>query len=191
VEIRVLSWFRRKAEQGRTAKDLYGASVTQARQPAFFEANGVSDTPEGRAGMIMAHLFLLLDRLSRAGAPGEPLARALTETFVTDMDDCLREMGVGDLSVPKKVKRAAAAFHARCFAYRRALETSDGALAGELLATLPGLDREPERAVEIARYMRRARAALDALPSAELLAGRVTFPSPHSIARNVSTEHAE
>ncbi len=60
-------------------------------------------------------------------------------------------------------------------------QAGDGALAGELLATLPGLDREPERAAEIARYMRRAHAALDALPSAELLAGRVTFPSPDAI----------
>lgn len=181
----MLSWFRRKAEQGRTAKDLYGASVTQARHQAFFAANGVSDTPEGRAGMIMAHLFLLLDRLSRAGASGERLARALTETFVTDMDDCLREMGVGDLSVPKKVKRAAAELHARCLAYRRALEANDGTLARELLATLPGLEREPERAAEIALYMRCAREALDALPSGELLAGRVTFPSLDATAFNV------
>ena len=187
----MLSWFRRKAERSRTAKDLYGASVTQARQPAFFAANGVSDTPEGRAGMIMIHLFLVLDRLSRVGAEGEPLARALTETFVTDMDDCLREMGVGDLSVPRKVKRAAAELRARCLAYRHALEAGDGALIAEVSATLPGLDHAPERAAGIAAYMRRAQAALGALPAVELLAGRATFPVPDVMDRNLKTEHAE
>jgi cytochrome b pre-mRNA-processing protein 3 len=188
VESRVLSWLRRRAEQGRTAKDLYGASVTQARQPAFFDPDGVSDTPEGRAGMIMLHLFLVLDRLSRTGDLGESLALALTETFVTDMDDCLREMGVGDLAVPKKVKRAAAELRARCLAYRDALEAGDAALARELSATLPGLDRRPERAAGMVRYVRRARAILDELPSSDLLAGRVTFPSPDEMLWNLGTE---
>jgi cytochrome b pre-mRNA-processing protein 3 len=191
VEKRVLSWFRRKAEESRTAKDLYGASVTQARQPAFFALQGVSDTPEGRAGMIMVHLFLVLDRLSGLGAPGESLARVLTETFVTDMDDCLREMGVGDLAVPKRVKRAAAELHARCLAYRRAMKDGDGTLAGELAATLPGLDRAPERALLLARYMRLAHAALDAVPSAGMLAGRVTFPPADSMLRDLRSEHPQ
>jgi cytochrome b pre-mRNA-processing protein 3 len=191
VESRVLSWFRRKAEQGRTAKDLYGASVTQARHQAFFAANGVSDTPEGRAGMIMAHLFLLLDRLSRAGAPGERLARALTETFVTDMDDCLREMGVGDLAVPREVKRAAAELRARCLAYRQAMKSDDGALAAELAATLPGLGGEPARASGLARYLRLASAALDALPAADVKAGRLAFPPPDTIAPGPPTEKSQ
>ncbi len=58
-------------------------------------------------------------------------------------------------------------------------------------ATLPGLDHAPERAARIASYMRRAQAALDALPSVELLAGRVTFPLPDVMDRNLKTEHAE
>jgi cytochrome b pre-mRNA-processing protein 3 len=189
VEIRVLSWFRRKAEESRTAKDLYGASVTQARQPAFFAGIGVSDTPEGRAGMIMLHLFLVLDRLSSLGAPGESLARALTETFVTDMDDCLREMGVGDLAVPKKVKRAAAELRARCLAYRRAMAAGEDALAGELAATLPGLGGAPGHASALVRYTRLAHAALDAHPSVDMLAGRVTFPPADSVSHDLTREH--
>lgn len=132
--------------------------------------------------MIMVHLSLLLERLRSEGAAGEGLARALTETFVTDMDDCLREMGVGDLSVPKKVKRAAAELRARCLAYRRAMKAvDDAALASELSATLPGLG--PAHAPDLARYMRGARGHLDTLAPADLLAGRVTFPDPEAVAR--------
>ena len=105
----MLSWFSSEAQARRTALKLYGAVVAQARQPGFFAVLGVSDTPEGRTDMIILHLFIVLERLNAAGAEGRKTARALSEIFVTDIDDCLREMGVGDLSVPKKVKRAAQA----------------------------------------------------------------------------------
>lgn len=177
MENRVLSWFRRRAEDGRRAKDFYGASVTQARRPVFFATMGVSDTPEGRTGMIMLHLFLILDRLRRLGQAGEPLARALTETFVTDMDDCLREMGVGDLSVPRNVKRAAAELRARSLAYRRAMEGSGAALAAELATTIPGLGSVSDGAEQLARYTCAAARHLDTLPESTLLAGRVSFPA--------------
>ena len=122
----MLSWFSSEAQARRTALKLYGAIVTQARQPGFFAVHGVSDTPEGRTDMIILHLFIVLERLSgrHGGAQDRP---ALSEIFVTDIDDCLREMGVGDLSVPKKVKRAAQAMGERCQAYQRAVtQAPDG-----------------------------------------------------------------
>jgi cytochrome b pre-mRNA-processing protein 3 len=191
VENRVLSWFRRRVEDGRRAKDLYGASVTQARRPDFFAAMGVSDTPEGRAGMIMLHLFLVLDRLQKVGPAGTAPARALTETFVTDMDDCLREMGVGDLSVPKNVKRAAAELRARSLAYRRAMESSDAEFATELASTIPGLEGASGAADQLARYARAAARHLDALADSAMLAGRVTFPAPELSRREPAPEAAQ
>lgn len=84
--------------------------------------------------MVLAMLVLTLGRLRRV--PGsDDLVQAVLETFVTDMDDCLREMGVGDLTVPKKVKRAAAAFYARADAYGPSLSRGD---AGGLAAVLAG-----------------------------------------------------
>ena len=97
----MLSWFRSRAQDRRTAIDLYGAIVTHAREPAFFARHGVLDTPEGRTAMIIVLMFPLLERLQGAGARERRVARLVGETFVTDVDDSLREMGVGDLSVPE------------------------------------------------------------------------------------------
>jgi cytochrome b pre-mRNA-processing protein 3 len=77
----------------------------------------------------------------------------LSEAFVTDVDDALREMGVGDMSVPKKVKRAAQALGERCLAYRRAAQAADPAatLGAELVASIPGLESNAESADALAR----------------------------------------
>src|SRR5690606_13946368 len=97
---------------------LYGAVVAQARLPVHFTLHGACDTPEGRYEMIVLHLALLSDRLVGLGSAGRSLAQRVNEAFVTDMDDAMREMGVGDLSVPRKVKKAAAGLYDRFEAYR-------------------------------------------------------------------------
>jgi cytochrome b pre-mRNA-processing protein 3 len=85
-------------------------------------------------------------------------------------------MGVGDLSVPKKVKKAAAALYDRCRAYRSAFDrTNNDQLATEFAATFPGLEDNPEGARRLARYARVARDRLATIASPTLLEGRVTF----------------
>ncbi len=80
----MLKWFRSKEAQDRErALELYGATVTQARQQEFFARVRVEDTPEGRTAMIILHLFLLIERLHEAGPRGHSIARILTETFIT------------------------------------------------------------------------------------------------------------
>ena len=104
--------------------------MAQARAPALYADLGVPDTAEGRLEMVMLHTVLVIERLRLEGEAAEELSRALTERFITDLDDCLREMGVGDLTVPKKVKKAAAALYDRTLACRAALaETGTGSLA--------------------------------------------------------------
>ena len=109
----------------RTAAELYGRLVAHSRAPAIYADLNVPDTPEGRFEVLMLHVVLMLRRLSRDGAVAEPLSRAVSEAFVTDMDDCLREMGVGDLTVAKKVKLAAAALYDRSRDYGAALASND------------------------------------------------------------------
>lgn len=167
------AWLGRKAQSRSKAKELYGAVVTAAREPALYARFGVPDTPEGRYEMVVLHLALLLERLRGEGARFDELQRLVTEAFVTDMDDCLREMGVGDLSVPKKVKRAAAGLYERSAAYRAALTVPDGgALRAGLEAAIPGLGDSAGlsgHAGCIARYLSRLEA--EALGS-----GQVSFP---------------
>ncbi|MFA5950345.1 MAG: ubiquinol-cytochrome C chaperone family protein [Hyphomicrobium sp.] len=173
----MLSWFRSQAQDRRTAIDLYGATVTQARRPPLFSAFGAADTAEGRTSVIILHLYLMLDRLKRAETDASTLARLLTETFITDIDDCLREMGVGDLTVPKKIKRVAQAMGERCIAYQRCLEAAPAgdALAAELALTIPGLEPAGDAARRLAQYVIRSREHLAAQPDSDVLNGRVTF----------------
>ncbi len=125
---KMLGWLARKSEAAQTARELYGRVVTAARQPHLYRDFGIADTPGGRFEMIALHLFLALEAL-RGPGKSEPsdndAARMTIEAFVADMDDSLREMGVGDLTVPKKVKRAAAGFYQRSVDYRTALAAED------------------------------------------------------------------
>ena len=122
----MFEWLTGRHQDRAKAENLYGAVVTLARTPGFYSRFGVPDTPEGRFEMVVLSLFLTLERLK--SFPGsEKLVQSTIEAFVTDMDDCLREMGVGDLGVSKRVKRAAAAFYERAASYRPALATGDQA----------------------------------------------------------------
>ncbi|MFA5901311.1 MAG: ubiquinol-cytochrome C chaperone family protein [Hyphomicrobium sp.] len=109
----------------RKAGEIYGAVVTQARCVDFYAVLGVPDTPTGRYEMVTLHLFLVLERLRAHAGTASPLSRLLVEAFVADMDDSLRELGTGDLAVPKKVRRAASGLYERSMAYREALQAGD------------------------------------------------------------------
>jgi cytochrome b pre-mRNA-processing protein 3 len=97
--------------------------VAAARQEVFYARWAVPDTVDGRFDMIALHLFLVLERLKGEGQAVEDFRQVLTDTFFQDMDRSLREMGVGDISVGKKVRKMAEAFYGRVQAYAAALSS--------------------------------------------------------------------
>jgi cytochrome b pre-mRNA-processing protein 3 len=150
--------------------------VTQARQPAFYADLGIPDTPTGRYELVVLHLFLIVRRLREAPGQGGELPRALVEAFVEDMDDSLRELGTGDLAVPRKVRRAAAGLYERSQAYMQAFagageEELSGALARHLAA-----QSDARQLAALAGYVRAAIALLDGQDLTRLLDGVVAFP---------------
>ena len=117
----------------RTGFALYGAAVAAARAPFFYEQLGVPDTLDGRFDMVCLYAALLIRRLGGLPPPGPSLAQAVFDAMFADMDVNLREMGVGDLSVGKRVRAMWEGLHGRARAYGEALESADaGALAGAL-----------------------------------------------------------
>lgn len=173
----MLNWLKTRTEDRCKARELYGAVVTAARQPAFYSGCGVEDTPEGRYEMIAVHLYLVLERLHGAGSEADRIAQRVVETFVTDMDDSMREMGVGDLSVGKKVKRSAAGLYQRFSAYRAATAQSSESLADRLREFVPGVAGHPRGAPAIAAYMAASSARLAAQDLTELFGGTASFPN--------------
>ena len=103
-------------------RQLYSAAAAVARQPALFKELAVPDTFDGRFDAVVLHLVLLMRRLESLGQEGHMLARHLAGVFVDDMDRTVREMGIGDLSVGKQVKRMARALYGRFEAYDAALK---------------------------------------------------------------------
>jgi cytochrome b pre-mRNA-processing protein 3 len=178
----ILRPFRRSAEN-RTIASLYGTIVAQARATAFYADYGVPDSVEGRFDLIVLHLVLLLRRLARSEGPARKLGQRLFDTFCRDLDDNLREMGVGDLAVPKHMRRFAEAFYGRQAAYLAALDAADerdfeSALTRNILQGTGGNDR----AVRLARYGRAAVRELDAQGEDALMRGEVVFPNPEAFA---------
>lgn len=163
--------FARKAD---VAASLYGAIVAAARQKKFYAEWGVPDTLDGRFDMVSLHVFLLLDRLRGEGTEVEKIRQALTDTFFLDMDRSLREMGVGDLSVGKKVRKMAEAFYGRVKAYASAVEHSEG-LEDALRRNIH--PDQPEASVsQLAEWAGQARVALQGQRVADIMAGKVEFP---------------
>lgn len=163
---------RARRERAEIAQRLYAAALAQARAPGFYRA-GVPDTVDGRFDLLMLHVFLLVRRLRRDGAAGAALSQALFDAAFDDMDRALREMGVGDLGVPKRIEAMARAFYGRAAAYDAALDAEDDtALRRALGRNLVGAETAPPA---FADYMRGAGRRLAAV---SLLAGACAFPPP-------------
>src|ERR1700744_1290378 len=186
----ILSAFRRR-DQDRNIHSLYGAIVAQARLPAFYIHYGVPDSVEGRFELLVLHLVLVLRRLAdrEAVAAGGPLlgpgsglwGRRFFDVFCRDLDDNLREMGVGDLAVPRRMRQFGEAFYGRQAAYGTALDVSDSrALEKALARNMLGDEGATDRAAALARYVGAAVGQLDAESEQALVAGRAAFPSPES-----------
>ena len=177
---------KRRGEERDQARSLYIASVEQARRPGFYTDCGVADSLDGRFDLIVLHVFLVVRALRPSGEAGKRLSDLMFKIMMDNMDMNLREMGVGDLSVGKRVKSMARAFFGRAAAYDAAFDAEQAAAPGEvgedgleaaLRRNIYGAE-EPESG-EIAKlldYARRAEAALAAEPEAALLSGPVAFP---------------
>jgi len=174
----MISLSRRNPLQ-KAAELAYRCVVDQARQPGFFSDIGVPDTIDGRFELICLHAFLFLHRLKAEKPPAPQLGQRFFDAMFADFDRSLREMGTGDLSVGRHVKRMAQAFYGRIDAYERGLSEGDGVLKPALARNLFGTMQpdEPELAA-VARYLRREAAGLRERPVAELLAGEVFFGDP-------------
>jgi cytochrome b pre-mRNA-processing protein 3 len=159
-----------------TIETIYGMIVTQAREPLFYRDLGVADTVNGRFDLLILHLWMVLRRL-RPIEGGVELTQALFDRFCEDMDANLREMGVGDLAVPKRMQAFGEAFYGRAAAYDLALAEGHEQLSQALCKNVLN-GAQTENARRLAAYVEAAVGDLSVLDDVTLLAGAWTFPSP-------------
>lgn len=172
----MLRSLKARSDLRRKAGDLYGAIVTQARQPKFYADLGVPDTAASRYELVVLHLFLVLQRLQEDPDRAGEVPRMLVEAFVEDMDDSMRELGTGDTAVAKKVRRAAAGLYERSQDYKQALATGDMAELQAALARHVAAHGGNSQLGALAEYVRAGSLVLAGQDAVQLIAGQVTFP---------------
>ncbi len=171
----ILSLFRKDpaAEAGRS---LYGAAVAQAREAGFYTELGAPDTVEGRFELVALHVYLILRRLKDSDPAAKKTGQELFDTMFRDTDAALRELGVGDLAVGKKIRKLAENFFGRVGVYDAALEGGEAGALEDALARNVYETADAEAAAGLAAYMREADALLAGQPLSRVIGGIVRFP---------------
>lgn len=170
---------RRQHAHERAGSELYAAAVAAARDPRLYHALGVPDTLDGRFDLITLHAFLLVHRLQDAPEPGPALAQAVFDAMFADMDSNLREIGVGDLSVGKRVRAMWEAFHGRAKVYAAAIDGADCTALSAALERNVWRGSAPDEAAAALAELALAQAAhLADQPLAAFAAGQVRFLAP-------------
>lgn len=157
---------------------LYEALAAQARLPVFYADLGVPDSIDGRFEMLCVHAHAVFHRLRGRGARADQLGQATYDAMFAGLDAALREMGVADLGVGRRIKIMTHALNGRIQAYDAALASADpGELPAAIRRNVFGTaSAEDAQVAALAAYQRALRASLNAAGDADLLAGRVPFP---------------
>jgi cytochrome b pre-mRNA-processing protein 3 len=159
------------------ARTIYEAIVAAARHPIPYARWGVADDVDGRFDMIGLHMFLTLDRLK---GEDELFSQQLVDEFFADMDRSLREMGVSDVSVGKKVRKMAEAFYGRIGAYDAALGVGGEMVAAALARNFFPAGDKHGGATMLATYFLAARKQLADVQIGKILAGEIAFAEPQT-----------
>lgn len=173
------SWLKRRKSIKSAAAGLYQSAVTQSRDPRFYTDLGVSDTMDGRFDLVSMHVFLIMARLRTLGRDGNSLSQALFDHMFKSMDETLREIGVGDLAVPKHMQRMMKAFNGRVHSYHAAIANNN--LQELELAVVRNIYRieggdMPTAARMLAEYISLSAGHLLQQDLHALMAGQVFFP---------------
>lgn len=168
---RISGFFRPDAEK-ESARTLYAALVARARDPRLYAEYGAPDTMDGRFDMIALFVSVALVRLKGQGEEARRIGQRVFDLMFRDFDDALRALGVGDTSVPKKIKKMASAYYGRLKAYDDALAAGEGALAAAVARNVFGDENDP-RGRLLADEARAFHDRLSASPLDAILSGRL------------------
>jgi cytochrome b pre-mRNA-processing protein 3 len=168
-------WKRRKANEA-LFDALYASLSDASRQPAFYAMAGVPDTVEGRFDLLTLHAILVLERLKQLPPPADDFAQDFVDDLFGRFDAALREMGVGDISVPKRMKRIASHFMGRAKAYNEALAEGDDAMAAALARNVFGDETRLDAGRDLNRYVNATRQALSQAEFSTISEAAIAWP---------------
>lgn len=163
----------RRASPSDAVFAVYSAIVAQSRQPRFYAEWGIADTVTGRFDMICLHLVLLFRRLRAEQRGASEFSQAVFDLFFKDMDQSLRELGAGDLAVPKKIQKMGSIFYGLLASLSAALDAGDAAAVEAVLVRNVYGDEPVPQSSLLAAYLLEQSALLAAQPAATITAGQI------------------
>ncbi|WP_375451754.1 ubiquinol-cytochrome C chaperone family protein [uncultured Devosia sp.] len=170
----ILSLFR-KTTAVEPVYAVYSAIVAQSRQPIFYADWGVPDTVTGRFDMISLHLALLFRRLRSGDETQKQFSQAVFDLFFQDMDRSLREMGAGDLAVPKKIQKMGNIFFGLLAAMNQAMDAKDTSAIEAVLSRNVFEGTQSPRTGMLARYLMDEDAKLALQSTSAIMSGSLAF----------------
>jgi len=169
--------FGRRRKNRDVIERLYKAVVEQSRSLTFYQTIGVPDTLEGRFELLTLHMTLISRRLKALPSPGPDMSQDLVDLTFAQFETALREIGVGDISIPKRMKVMASAYLGRASAYDEALRKNEAGLLAEALArNLFGNAEKPSNAVEkVTNYVIQSSQALENAVIGDFYSAKLPF----------------
>ncbi|WP_018898681.1 ubiquinol-cytochrome C chaperone family protein [Rhizobium sp. 2MFCol3.1] len=156
----------------------YEALTSAARMPAFYERLGVPDTVMGRFEMLSGVMILFFRRTRASETSGQEIAQEIVDAFFQDIDYSIRELGIGDNTVPKRMKKLAGMFYGRLEAYSKAMDAGDAeALAVALGRNIHPKEADPVDMRALADWMFSAEKHLSAQSEDTIATGSATLPA--------------
>jgi cytochrome b pre-mRNA-processing protein 3 len=160
------------------AIQLYTMAMNRARHPYFFDILGVPDTMDGRFEMLALHVFLIMNRLLEAEDEerGKEASQALFDVMFADMDQSLRQVGLGDMTVPKRMRFLMKGFNGRSHIYAEALkQKTDDSLMAALSKNVYEGEAEKDKLEKLTAYIRGCHKGLEKQSVEPILSGSVNF----------------
>ncbi len=174
----LFSFLRRENPSETAAIAMYGSIVAQARTATFYSELGVPDSLNGRFDMIILHAMLVMRRLrDEPTETDHTLSQALFDYMFKDMDRSLREVGVGDMSIGKHIKKMAKAFYGRAEEYEKGLDQNDETFLEALKNNLYRTETPTQTQTQLLmQYVRSTEKALKSISFEDIIAGRLQWP---------------
>lgn len=184
----IFGLFRKRNHNQIIVVRQYDVLISMARQPVFYTDYDVPDTVMGRFELLSAVMILFFRRTRSSATSGQELAQEIIDAFFEDIDYSIRELGIGDNSVPKRMKKLAGMFYGRLESYAAAMDGNDrDALAAALQRNIhPKASEGAPSMLGLADWMMTAEAHLADVAEAEIATGSATLPQPRGIGRDVA-----
>lgn len=181
----VFGLFSRKKNNQKIVSAIFDRLTAASRHPSLYETMGAPDTVMGRFEMIAAHMVIFFRRTGKGSPAVRDLAQEIVDAFFEDIDHSIREIGIGDMGVPKRMKKLARMFYGRYESYAKAIDDNDGkALEAALSRNIyppqrdGSINPQTRDVSALADYFLARASDLQSTSDEDILAGRVMIVPP-------------